>query len=105
MVAVTDRKYMHSELRRAIRKFSARESKVNLPMGAGPPPKRCQYPLWDDALPPLGQIDQHFCHAAVKEGSSYCPAHHALCRVSVEEYNRRVAEWKATQKAKEDTYE
>ena len=99
-MAVLNRKYMHSAVRSHIRHALASRNESNLPMGGGPPVRRCQYPLWGDELPPLGQIDEHFCHADVREGSSYCPAHHALCRVSVEDYTRRVSEWKAAQKAK-----
>lgn len=40
----------------------------------------CQFPLWDQDLPPLSEIDDHFCGAPVDPGSSYCADHRALCR-------------------------
>ena len=39
--------------------------------------RKCQYPHGEN--PPY-----RFCHEPVKEGSSYCPEHHALCHVKRE---------------------
>jgi GcrA cell cycle regulator len=53
----------------------------------GPKPVRgCRYPMWPDAArPPQPPL---YCSEAVQPGSSYCPAHHALCRVSPRDWAR-----------------
>lgn len=41
--------------------------------------KKCQFPLWDNELPPIHEIDNHYCGAVAAEGSSYCEKHHRIC--------------------------
>ncbi|MEX0583853.1 MAG: hypothetical protein WD185_09300 [Sneathiella sp.] len=48
--------------------------------GIGVRVRKCQFPLWDQELPPLSEIDDHFCGKPVKEGSNYCKKHHEICR-------------------------
>ncbi|GAB4368130.1 MAG: hypothetical protein Kow00114_27190 [Kiloniellaceae bacterium] len=47
-------------------------------------PRTCQYPHGE-----VGAADFHFCGAPVRDGSSYCAAHHTLCH---EAQPRRSAE-------------
>jgi hypothetical protein len=49
-------------------------------VGGARPARGCRYPMWPNTeRPPQPPL---FCSEPVQPGSSYCPAHHALCRVS-----------------------
>jgi hypothetical protein len=55
-------------------------------LGGAKPVRGCRYPMWSNAeRPPQPAI---FCLEPVQPGSSYCPAHHALCHAGLRDWAR-----------------
>jgi hypothetical protein len=53
-------------------------------VGGARPARGCRYPMWPNTeRPPQPAI---FCSEPVQLGSSYCPAHHALCHVGLRDW-------------------
>lgn len=69
---------LSAEERKELRR-SNKHTSSNLPAEDGGVVKTCRFPLWGDQLPPLTEIERHFCGKRVKKGSSYCEKHHKLC--------------------------